>query len=112
MPVELTPAGADSCLARLLRLSPRPTALIAFNNPFAEDLIAAAWRSGLRIPDQLSVFGGGGEEAAGLSCAELDWRQLGRESIRLLQGLVEAAAPQHKIAEYHLQVGRTTAPPG
>ncbi len=42
---------------RLLKLSPRPTAVFCANDHMAAGVMAAAHRAGLRIPDDLSVVG-------------------------------------------------------
>jgi DNA-binding LacI/PurR family transcriptional regulator len=111
-PVELTPEGADRCLRQWETLRSRPTALIAFNNSFADSVLQSAWRRGIRIPGDLSLFGAGGEEVLGLTCAQIDWRELGRESIRLLTNQIDGGAIQHKVVPYQLRVGRTTGAPG
>ena len=46
-----------ACAERLLALTPRPTLIFALNDEMAAGVYKAAYRLGLRIPDQLSVIG-------------------------------------------------------
>jgi DNA-binding LacI/PurR family transcriptional regulator len=88
--------------------------VICFSNPLAHFVIDAVSERGLRVPEDLSVVGGGGGDVVGLTCAELDWYDLGRQAMRLLLRAIEENdehKPEHKIVPYQLQSGRTTAPP-
>jgi LacI family transcriptional regulator len=46
-----------ACAERLLALTPRPTAIFALNDEMAAGVYKAAYRLGLRIPEQVSVIG-------------------------------------------------------
>jgi LacI family transcriptional regulator len=46
-----------ACAERLLALHPRPTAIFTLNDEMAAGVYKAAYRLGLRIPEQLSVVG-------------------------------------------------------
>jgi LacI family transcriptional regulator len=46
-----------ACAERLLSLTPRPTAIFALNDEMAAGVYKAAYRIGLRIPEDLSVVG-------------------------------------------------------
>jgi LacI family transcriptional regulator len=99
---------------QLMEMSPRPTAILCFNNTFASYLIDAAARRGLAVPDDLSVIGAGGERVVGLTCNQLDWNKLGSEAARILQQSIAAGdeyQPEHCLMQYQLEPGRTTGPP-
>lgn len=111
---ELTESGARAIIDRLLALTPAPTALYCFNNTLANFAITELRRRGLRVPDDLSVVGAGGEEVPGLTCHQVDWYLLGRTAVQTL--LRAKAAPDRSEAEHHLcphtfYAGQTTAAP-
>jgi len=54
---ENSPAGGQSALDALMRLSPRPTAIVASTDQLAIGVLRAALLRGIRVPDQLSVVG-------------------------------------------------------
>jgi DNA-binding LacI/PurR family transcriptional regulator len=114
VPVELTERGARRAAEQVLALSPRPTALYCFNNTLAGQVITELDRRGVRVPEDLSVMGGGGEEIPGLTCHQPDWHQLGRTAVQVLLRAVadpEGHAPEHLQSPHTLREGRTTAPP-
>lgn len=110
---ELTSSGAEQVAQALLDLAPRPTALLAFNNSLARLLLEVLAKRGVRVPEDLSVMGGGGEEVPGLTCYQADWYGLGQRGMQLLLRSVKAAdaPPEHQLFPYHLQRGTTTAAP-
>ncbi len=108
---ELTEAGARGVVAALAELSPRPTALLCFNNTLARLVIDEARRSGLAIPGNLSVMGCGGEEVPGLTCQQADWFHMGRLAVQVwLRALAGGAdhPPEHHLAPHVLRPGQTT----
>lgn len=107
---ELTGAGADALVEKFLALRPAPTALICFNNTLAKLALERLRRRGVRVPEQLSVMGIGGEEVAGLACVQADWFEMGRCAVKLL--LRKAGPPEHRLFPYEIHPGRTAAPPG
>jgi DNA-binding LacI/PurR family transcriptional regulator len=112
---EITPAGADTLVERFLKLRPRPTALIGFNTTLAGLAIERLRRHGVRVPEDVSVLGIGGEEISGLSCVQADWFGMGREAVRSLlraAGVKGDAAPEHRLFPYQVRPGRTAGPPG
>ena len=111
--VELNEKGAMETLDQLMNLPQRPTAVICFHNTFASQLIAAAWKKGYRIPEDLSVIGGGGEEIVNLTCMQIDWHQLGHTAVRMLLKAIdqgEKHEAEHILLPYELRTGGTTAP--
>jgi DNA-binding LacI/PurR family transcriptional regulator len=112
---EITPEDAELLVERLLKLQPRPTALLCFNNTLAALVLDELRRRGVRVPEDLSVLGIGGEEVSGLSCVQADWFGIGRAAVR---SLLRAAAakgeprPEHRLFPYQSRPGRSAAPPG
>ncbi len=113
---EVTAAGARSAGAQLLALEPRPTAVVCFNNTLARHVIDALRPLGVRVGDELSVVGCGGEEVYALTSCQSDWLELGRESLKLLLRQLRGANPSANIEHLQilpkLQLGSTTASPG
>jgi len=108
--VELTPVGAKKAVAHLLSLSPRPTAVFCFNNTLARLLIAELRVQGLRVPEDVSVMGGGGEEVPGLTCHQADWYELGVTAVQvLLRPGPPPQKPEHHLGSHSIQTGQTTA---
>jgi DNA-binding LacI/PurR family transcriptional regulator len=115
LPIELTEAGAEQVVQQLGQLTPPPTALLCFNNSLARLIMAAADRHGLKVPDQVSVMGLGGEEIPGLTCYQADWYGLGRRAMQLLLRAIqskEPPPPEHHLFPHELRRGQTTRPPG
>jgi len=110
---EITERGAEALVEKLLALRPVPTALACFNTTMARLAIEALRRRGLRVPEDLSVVGIGGEEVAGLACAQADWFAMGRSAVTLLLRAAErhGAEPQHILFPYVLRPGRSAAGP-
>ncbi len=112
---ELTETGARQVVESWLGLSPRPTAFYCFNNTLARFVIEEILRQGLRVPEDLSVMGAGGEEVSGLTCQQVDWYQLGRTAVQVLLRAVadpDHHTPEHLLAPHTLRTGQTTARPG
>ncbi len=112
--VRITADGAAHVVNAIQSTSPRPTAVVCFNNALASLVIEHASHQGLHVPGDFSVIGGGGEHVIGLTCVQLDWRQLGRQAMRMLLAAIEAGErhrPEHRVQEYQLQPGSTTAAP-
>jgi LacI family transcriptional regulator len=111
---ELTEAGARQVVDAWVGLSPRPTALYCFNNTLARFVTDEVCRRGLRVPQDLSVMGAGGEEVPGLTYLQVDWYHMGQTAVQVL---LRAAAdpdrhtPEHLLLPHTLRVGATTAAP-
>ena len=114
IPTELTAAGARQVLDTFTALSPRPTALYCFNNTLAGHAIDELSRRGLRVPEDVSVMGGGGEEVPGVTCHQADWLAMGRYAVQVLVRGFDGARPARAGASpvsARAAPGRTTAPP-
>lgn len=109
--VELTPAGAKEAVARVTGLTPRPTAVYCFNNTLARLVIDRLRAAGTRVPEDVSVVGGGGEAVPDLTCHQADWLQLGRESVQALLRAGPGRPAEHVLGGHTLVPGRTAAPP-
>jgi LacI family transcriptional regulator len=110
--VRIDRDGASQVIDGILATSPRPTAVICFNNALANFVVDAAFDRGLRVPEDLSVIGGG--DVVGLTCMQLDWYELGRQAMQMLLRAIESGhgrAPEHKVVPFQLQKGRTVGPP-
>jgi DNA-binding LacI/PurR family transcriptional regulator len=107
---DVTESGIDVLVAKLLALRPVPTALICFNNTMARLAIDALRRRGVRVPEDLSVLGIGGEEVAGLATAQADWFAMGRFAVTVVLRR-DDAAPVHRLFPYEIRPGRSVAPP-
>jgi DNA-binding LacI/PurR family transcriptional regulator len=110
---EITPEGADTLVEQFLKLQPRPSALLCFNTTLAALVIDRFRRHGVRVPEDVSVFGIGGEEVEGLACVQADWFGMGGVAVRtLLRAAAKGGAtPEHRLFPYQLRPGRTAAPP-
>ena len=112
--VEVTETGARRAVEQFLELSPRPTALYCFTNTLARLVIEELGRRGLRVPEDVSVMGGGGEEVPGLACAQADWYEIGRIAVQIvLRSLdkAEGKAPEHVLCPHTVYPGFTAATP-
>ncbi|OAI47599.1 hypothetical protein AYO44_01600 [Planctomycetaceae bacterium SCGC AG-212-F19] len=111
---ELTEDGAAEVAQKLVKLSPRPTGLLCFNNSLARLIIDAVQRQALRVPADLSVMGSGGEEVPDLTCYQADWYGLAQCAVQILMRSLNAGAdaqPEHHLFPHQLRRGQTTGPP-
>jgi DNA-binding LacI/PurR family transcriptional regulator/biotin operon repressor len=111
--VELTEAGARRAAEQFLALAPRPTALYCFTNTLARLVIDELKSRALRVPDDMSVMGGGGEEVAGLACHQADWYEIGRIAVQILLRALEkpASQPEHTLCPHTIHAGATATRP-
>jgi LacI family transcriptional regulator len=111
--IELTEQGTRELIDRFLGLVPRPTALYCFNNTLARYAIEELRRRGLRVPDDVSVMGAGGEEVPGLSCHQVDMYLMGQTAVQILLRAVaarERSKAEHCLCPHTICVGQTTGP--
>ena len=111
---ELTVEGARKLVDRFLGMAPRPTALYCFNNTLANLAIKEFKRRKVRVPNEVSVMGAGGEEVPNLTCHQVDWNLMGRTAVQIL--IRALADPERHETEHHLfphamRLGKTTASP-
>lgn len=114
LPAEITPAGAEALAGKLLSLSPRPTALITFNNTLARLLIDSLRQHSVRVPEDLSILGMGGEAVSGLSCVQADWFEMGRCAVDVLLDQIahpKKARDASRHFPYRIHASRTVAAP-
>jgi len=108
LPIALTHAGARQAAERFESLSPRPTALYCFNNTLARLVIEELARRSVHVPEDVSVMGAGGEEVPGLTCTAIDWHEMGRAAVRMLQAVSGGKdTPEHRLLPHTLRTGRT-----
>jgi DNA-binding LacI/PurR family transcriptional regulator len=91
--VQISEDGSESsgynAMVKLLRLSPRPTAVFADTDIKAAGAIKAASDSGLRVPEDISVLGfddvpGLGEQLS-LTTVRMPYYEMGEAAVRLLR---------------------------
>lgn len=89
-------AGED--LADFLRRLPKPAAVLAAWDRVAQDVLSAAKRAGLKVPEQVSVLGVDNDEiycdnfAPAISSVKPDHREMGEAAARTLAKLLRAPA--------------------
>jgi len=113
---DWTAAGAARDIMAVLNGRSRPTAVVATSDEMALGVMAAARRSGLSVPRDLSVIGIDDHvlsEAFDLTTVRQDvLRQGGRAGEMLIRRLVDkAAAGIEEIMPVQLVVRESTAPP-
>jgi DNA-binding LacI/PurR family transcriptional regulator len=99
----------------ILRLDPRPTAVIAQSDLLAVGVIRAAEAAGLRVPDDLSVVGFDGIRIDGSEHLELTTLvqpavEKGRAAGRAIVELLAGGHPGSTSFTCRLRVGSTTGP--
>jgi DNA-binding LacI/PurR family transcriptional regulator len=93
------PADGEDVVGQLLSQARRPTALLVESDDLAMRVLAAAWRIGLRTPQDLSVVGFDDHAMAsvfGLTTMAQPVEQLGRQAAELALALASAAGPGRK----------------
>jgi hypothetical protein len=81
----------------------------------AEEPVDQLRRRRLRVPEEVSVMGAGGEEIPALTCHQVDWYLMGGTAVQvLLRSLAdpERLRVEHHLSSHTLRVGQTTAAPG
>lgn len=115
---DWTADGAMEAVEPLLRSDRRPTAVLAASDEMAIGALGAAARTGLRVPEDLSVMGIDDHSfagALGLSTVHQDVPAQGRAAAQLLLAAVrnrDTRTPATRIElATHLIPRQTTAPP-
>jgi LacI family transcriptional regulator len=102
--------GARDATERLLKLSPRPTAIFAANDVMALSVMEVVEAAGLNIPRDCAVVGGDNIEISQftkppLTSVEQSVFDVARESVRVLFDLIEGQEPRaRQIMETRLVV--------
>jgi LacI family transcriptional regulator len=96
---ESEAGGGYRAVSKLLRCTPRPSAIFCFNDRMAMGAYRAAAELGLRIPDELSLIGFDNQEiiAEGLfptlTTVALPHYEMGAWAVDALMGLIEGVLP-------------------
>jgi DNA-binding LacI/PurR family transcriptional regulator len=112
-------SATEAALAtdRLLRLTPRPTAIVYASDPMAVAGLGIIQARGLRCPDDMSVAGFDGADIArhiypALTTVVSDPVAWGRSAARtLLQLIADGRANDVELPAAQLRVAQSTAPP-
>ncbi|MBA3716683.1 MAG: LacI family DNA-binding transcriptional regulator [Actinobacteria bacterium] len=114
---DFTVEGGLRAGRALLRLDPRPTGIICSNDLMAIGVLRAAADAGIRVPDDLSVVGFDGIEAASwtnppLTTIEQPIAEIAQTAVDTLRTLIEhpKALPNSYFRPY-LRVRSSTGPP-
>lgn len=108
--------GARGTRELLTRPTP-PTAVIAFNDRCATGALDYAARTGLRIPDDLSIMGYDDSRLARIPHVQMttvsqDARELARAAVDLALEQLQGEAPREIVVQPRLIVRETTQPLG
>jgi len=112
--------GGQLATAQILALPTPPTAILAANDQIALGAIHAAWRRGVRVPDELSVVGFDDVAMASymvpsLTTVRQPIAEMGRRATEVLVDLLERRGDPPQVADLLLQpelvIRDSTAPP-
>ncbi|MBZ5514531.1 MAG: LacI family transcriptional regulator [Acidobacteriia bacterium] len=119
-PIAIGNQRADGGVAAgeaLLRVTPRPSAVVAMNDLTAVGVIRAFRQHGLRVPEDVSVVGFDRTYLAefyhpSLTSVDMQPEYLGRVAAESLLELATASKPQGRdyVVPLHLVVGESTGP--
>ena len=110
-----TDAGAAAAMRQLLRLSPRPDAVFAYNDSAALAALRVCHEAGLRVPQDIAIVGFDDIPAAAhaqtpLTTLRVDKEALGRAGVELVMRGPER--PRETTLPVELIVRQSTLPPG
>ena len=93
-----------------------PTAIVCANDVMAVDVARELQRSGLRVPDDVSVVGFDDSVLAGvvapaLTTVRQDAVRIGVEAVDLLRQLIETGTVEHRLLQPTLVVRASSSPP-
>jgi DNA-binding LacI/PurR family transcriptional regulator len=115
---DFTLEGGRRAARRLLQRADRPTGVICSSDVIAIGVVQEARALGLRVPDDLSVIGFDGIEAASwvdppLTTIEQPIDQIASTAVELLQSVIEdpGRSLPRVLFQPRLRQGGTTAPP-
>jgi DNA-binding LacI/PurR family transcriptional regulator len=108
--------GGDAAMGRLLKISPRPSAIVASNDMTAFGALRAISGAGLRVPDDISVVGFDDIELCQvtqppLTTIRLSRRELGERAFEALFTVLRGTskAGREYLVNTHLIVRNSTA---
>jgi DNA-binding LacI/PurR family transcriptional regulator len=87
----------------------------AVNNTLASFAVTELRRRGMRVPEDMSVMGAGGEDVPGVTCHQIGWYLMGRTAVQILlraSADPECSNTEHLLSPHTLRTGLTTAAPG
>lgn len=107
--------SAAQTAAEILSSPVRPTAVCAWSDQYAVSLLQALLACGVRVPQEMSVFGFDGSDYAGLvglSTLSQPARQTGRRTAEMVLDLLAGRQPAQRsvIIPTHLRPGVTSGP--
>lgn len=109
-------SNAPEVLARVLGLSPRPTALFVWHDRTAYRLVEACEAAGIRVPEDLSIVGYDGlvwPSTTGhiVTSVSVALDEVGHAAVALLDRLIGGAAgPLSETLSVHMSLGTTLGP--
>jgi len=128
-----TVSGGEAAMAALLDRTPRPTAVIAYNDLMAIGAMRAIRSRGLRVPDDVSLVGFDDVAFAAyvepaLTTLRQETAEMGRWAVATLTERIKAAGrdrplerddsagsgdqtPRPRVVPVHLEIRASTAPP-
>ena len=109
------PRSAAGIIAQILMAPERPTAFCVWSDYYALSIVHELQRAGLRIPQDVSVFGFDGSDVAdaiGLSTMAQPARATGQRAARTALDLIAGKAPaeDHAVIPTTLRPGTSTGP--
>lgn len=112
----LTEEDGARGMSELLSRPLPPTAVIAFNDRCATGALNAATRTGLRVPQDLSIMGYDDSRLARIPHVQMttvsqDAHQLARAAVELAIEQIEGQPPREIVVQPRLVVRETTQPP-
>lgn len=113
---EVMSGAGASLLEQVAELRLAPTAIVCANDVIAVDVVRELRRSGMRVPDDVSVVGYDDSVLAGvvapaLTTVRQDAVRLGVEAIDLLRRLVETGTVDHRLLAPTMVVRESSGPP-
>jgi LacI family transcriptional regulator len=116
--IDFSEESAQRCGEELLRMNPRPTALLARHDVVARGLMRAIYEAGLRIPEDISVMGTGNIVGADMFRVPLTTVQSPADEmaglcVRLLLDKLAGriVEPRHIVLDVQIVIRASTGPP-
>ncbi|MEZ4563960.1 MAG: LacI family DNA-binding transcriptional regulator [Thermomicrobiales bacterium] len=115
---EFSPAGGEAALHALLGQPEPPTALFVGSDRQAAGIVAAAWRQGVRVPEDLAIVGYNDIDVASyldLTTMRVPMREMGRLGVQMLLAAINgqtASVPQVVLPAELVVRGSSGAPGG